>query len=245
MPPQNVIDDPRIESSERNGRTDWEDVATSKWGTYVSEMEKASILEALSIAAEPALALDVGCDRGRWSQLVHAAGWNVVCTDIYPGRLESCKTRIPSARCILVDPKSSELPCQSGSIGLILAIEVSFVTHSDWFIPEAYRVLQAGGLLVVVTFNLLSWRGLLAHVSARLRGSYDYYNRCYTSYKKQLQASGLKLRHETGFCWFPFSRASNSPLIPFAIRVENALGLRRIVNLSPWVACIAQKLSAE
>ncbi len=239
--PQNVIDDPLIEANRLNGSTDWEDVASSKWGTYVSDMEKASILAALSMATEPSVALDVGCDRGRWSQLVHHAGWEVVCTDIYPGRLAACKARIPSARCILVNPKSSELPCESNSIGLILGIEVPFVTQSEWFISEAYRVLQAGGLLVVVTFNLLSWRGFLAHLSAPLRGSYDYYKRSYSSRKKQLEAGGFTVRQETGFCWFPFSRVSNSSLIPFAIRLENELRLQRIVSLSPWVACIAQK----
>ena len=227
--------------TQADGKTDWEEVAKTKWGTYISEIEKSSILTALSLAPKPSVALDVGCGKGRWSQLVHNADWKVICTDIYQRRLDICKTRIPSSKCILVDPGSSELPCKSGSIGLILGIEVPFVTHSNWFISEAYRVLHTDGLMVIITFNRRSWRGSLAHVSARLRGSYDYYERSYGSRKEQLTRGGFTVRHQTGFCWFPFSRSSDSFLVPFAGQLERYLGLRRLANFSPWVAVVAQK----
>ena len=244
MPHENVIDDAIVEATRLHGSTNWETIAISRWGTYVSEIERATILTAISMATKPSVALDVGCDRGRWSQIVHDAGWRVICTDIYAGRLKTCKARIPSAKCILVDPESRELPCESGTVGLILGIEVPFVTQSNWFISEAYRVLQAGGFVVLITFNLFSWRGLIAHLSASARESYDYYERSYISRKKELRTGGFTVRHETGFCWFPFSRASNSPLIPLALRLERSLGLRKLITLSPWVACIAQKNSA-
>ena len=52
---------------------------------------------------------------------------------------------------------------------------------------------------------------------------------------------GFRIHHEEGYCWFPFRRASNSALVPYAVRVERGLGLGKLASVSPWVAFVAKK----
>jgi len=127
-------------------------------------------------------------------------------------------------------------------MGMLVCIEVPQVMpNSDWFVDEALRVLRPGGLLVSTFFNLFSYRGFLAHATASLRGEYDYYRFAYPAWRRMLRERGFTFQHEEGFCWFPFRRASNSSLIPSFIAVEEYLGMRRLVSLSPWVVFVAQK----
>jgi hypothetical protein len=63
----------------------------------------------------------------------------------------------------------------------------------------------------------------------------------YGHWKRKALDCGFKLVFERGFCWFPFSRASESSLIPTATLMENKLRLQQLVGVSPWVVFIAQK----
>jgi len=166
----------------------------------------------------------------------------MTCTDVDPETLKICKERIPTADCILVQPEETRIPCESNSVGLLLCIEVPPVMNSQWFLDEAFRVLQTNGILVGVFLNLLSLRGLWAHTKARLGHSYDYYKLVYPRWRKELQKEGFRVVYEEGYCWFGFRRDSNSDLVPFVTQVEKCLGLQRIIALSPWVVFIARKV---
>ena len=61
-----------------------------------------------------------------------------------------------TASCVLVSPDDSKLPCDTESMKLVLCVEVQPVIKSDWFLEEASRVLQQGGLIVGVFCNRLS-----------------------------------------------------------------------------------------
>lgn len=222
--------------------TFWEKIAKTKWGRYISEIEKEAILKAHNLIIRPATALEVGCEGGRWSKLLSDSGWRMICMDIDQRVLNICKNRIPTTNCILVNPDDSKLPCDTENIGLILCIEVAPVIKSDWFIDEALRVLQAGGLIVGVFLNRLSWRGLILHRLASLRGSYDYYELSYPAWRKKFCEKGFTVVHEKGFCWPPFRRSSNSPLVPIATHLEYYLGLRKLASISPWIVFVAQKI---
>lgn len=223
--------------------TFWEKVASTRWGTYITEIEERAILKAHELSSTPATALETGAEGGRWSKLLTDLGWSMICTDIDAKTLATCKKRLPTANCILVRPDEDKFPCESESVRLLLCIEVAPVIQADWFTGEAFRVLQDGGLLVGVFWNLFSLRGVLAHASSSRTGRFDYYKLSYPSWRRKLSRSGYSILYEEGYCWFPFHRMSNSIFIPCFVRLEKWLRLRKLALISPWVVFIARKSS--
>jgi len=76
------------------------------------------------------------------------------------------------------------------------------------------------------------------------RADADFYSRSYPAWRRTIQGTGFRLVYEEGFCWSPFGRSSNSPLIPVFVQMERLLGLRHFTAISPWIAIIAQKGAA-
>ena len=220
---------------------------TTRWGRYLTSLERQAVSEALRNFSVPSNALEVGCQGGRWSEMLAGKGWRVTCTEVDESVLRGCQSRIPTAKCILVSPEDQTIPCVNGSADLLLCIEVPAVMHSAWFAPEAQRVLRPGGLLVCVFLNRRSLRGLFVLLRQRLRvGSRSedeahIYSRSYIPWKRQLERLTFQFVFERGFCWFPFSRVSDSPLIPACTAAERALGLQRLPGVSPWVVFVALK----
>jgi ubiquinone/menaquinone biosynthesis C-methylase UbiE len=230
-------------------RTYWESVAETRWGAYVTDREREHLLDALE-RVEPGVSLEVGCEGGRWSHLIHTRGWHVICTDVDESSLALCTARLPDANCIHVDPDDRALPVDDKSVRLLLIYEVAQVIDSDWILGEAARVLEPAGLFVCSTWNPRSLRGaayrMLARMSKRevegVRRFQDYYRGPpHGTFRKQLDEQGFDVLRERGLCWFPFGRSSNSRLVGPATTVERALGLARTPGLSPWVLTIAQR----
>ena len=224
--------------------TYWESVARTSWGAYTTEIEERALLKAHQLAGEPSTGLEIGAEGGRWSRRLTDMGWSMICTDINEDSVATCKKRIPTADCIHVSPDDTRIPCESERIGLLLCIEVGPVMQADWFVGEASRVLRDRGLVVGVFWNLWSLRGLFVHVKSLLGASHglDWYRLPYAPWRRKLLDSGYSILHEEGFCWFPFSRNSNSTLVPHVVRLEQGLGLRRLASISPWVVFIARKM---
>ena len=218
-----------------------EKIATTKWGTYTSEVVRGAILEAHRLAKTPTTAIDIGCEGGRWSKLLSTLGWNLICTDIDEDALAICRKRLPAAKCVLVSPDDSTIPAENETIGLLLCLEVGPVLQADWFIDEALRVLRKKGLVVAIFYNRMSLRGSFVHLKYALRGRVDWYRFSYEPWKSKFCNSGFNMIREEGMCWFPFRPGSNSALVPAATHLERTLGLRRLVNLSPWILFIAEK----
>lgn len=226
--------------------TFWERTSTTRWGRYISEIEKAVILQAHQYAGVPGTALEVGCEGGRWSHLLAGLGWTMICTDVNREVLDICQQRVPDAECRLVKPDDTALPCNTGSIDLLLCMEVRPVIESEWFLSEAHRVLGECGVVTGVAWNRYSLRGLRARLMNALRGANDpFYQRSYPLWKHNLRKQGFQMLYERGLCWFPFRRDSNSALIPICARIERWIGLFRLISLSPWIAFIAQKQSVQ
>jgi SAM-dependent methyltransferase len=199
------------------------------------------MLKALQTVKYPGQVLEIGCEGGRWSMLLSQLGWKVTCTDTDQRALGICQRRIPDANCVLVSPDETRLPCD-GDIDLLLCLEVVDVIQSDWFIREASRVLTSDGLVVAVFYNLLSLRGLFYRLANAFRKTkHSYYRLPYQHWRKKLCQAGFSMVYQEGFCWFPFRRNSDSPLVPPATRMERLLGLNRFVLASPWVIFIAGK----
>jgi ubiquinone/menaquinone biosynthesis C-methylase UbiE len=229
----------------RQEKTYWEKVAETRWGRYTSEIEKEIILNGSVLANPPEFALEVGCEGGRWSKMLRDAGWKMICTDVNQESLNACKEKIPDAECIKVNPTDVTLPVDSNTVKLLLCIEVPPVINEDWFINEADRVLKKEGIAVLVFWNILSLRGLFIKLKTVFRkinrDELVFYKRRYYEQKKIYKRMGFEIIKEVGYCWFPFSRNSNSKLIPFFVYIEKFLGLRKITFFSPWVVTIFKR----
>ncbi|MGH8587191.1 MAG: methyltransferase domain-containing protein [Gammaproteobacteria bacterium] len=193
----------------------------------------------------------MGCEGGRWSMLLNNAGWQVVCLDVDADTLALCARRIPEATCVLVEPSDTEIPVDSGAARLLLVSEVAPVSQSNWFPNEAGRVVEPGGILICTFYNPTSLRGMAYRTLRRIEAwrhrsgahfhEHFYGGASYARFREKLESQGFRLLHEEGLCWFPFSRQSNSGLVPLCTRLEGLLGLRRLVTFSPFVIAIARK----
>jgi SAM-dependent methyltransferase len=219
----------------------WERTAgLSRFVAYTSRLERELILHASELAAPPTVALDIGCEAGRFSQILAERGWSMICADINSRALELCQQRIPGARCVLLTEDNRKVPCDDSSLGMLLCIDCP-VMPEEWFAREATRALRTGGVLVGVFSNKLSWRGAFSHMLASLRGCQDWYSNSYPSWRRAMRARGFKMVRELGWRWPPFSITSNSPLLPLAFAAERAMGLRKLVAVSPLVGFVAIK----
>ena len=233
--------------------TYWERAARTRWGAYLTEQEREALELGAAAAGEPALAVEVGCEGGRWSKLLHDKGWRMICMDVDADSLAVCQQRIPEATCVLVDPSDRRIGVDSGTARLLLVFEVAPVSQRPEFPSEAARVLEPGGILVCSYYNPASARGLAYRVLRRLesmrRGSTDsprfhpgfYEGDSYRAFRAALRQHGFQILRETGVSWFPFSRESNSRLIPPSTRLEQGLGLRRVPSLSPIDLLVARR----
>jgi SAM-dependent methyltransferase len=234
----------RLEERCEHPLTFWERVSKTQWGRYISELERSAILKAHQCVGYPRTGLEIGCDGGRWSQLLSSLGWAMTCTDVSKEAVSICQQRVQDADCRLVQPGDTTLPCRAGSMGLVVCIEVQPVIESGWFLSEAHRVLCDSGLLVGVLWNRYSLRGFRARAINSLRGGNDpFYQVPYVHWKRSLEKQSFRMLYERGLCWFPFRRNSNSSLVRLCARIEQSSGLCRLVSLSPWIIFIAQKQS--
>jgi ubiquinone/menaquinone biosynthesis C-methylase UbiE len=213
----------------------------------MTEIETGFLLEASKLAGPPGTAMELGCDGGRWSILLNEQGWGNVCTDIVPNAVATAQRRLPNAKCYVVGPTDSRLPVEDGSIDLLLVYEAPPVVEADWFPTEARRVLRKGGVLVFTHLNSGSYRAYIYRILRSMQRLWKgerfkaYYNGpSYSAFRTTLTKLGFQFQRETGFCWFPFGRQSNSPLIAVACRLERWLGLRKLPSLSPWIVSIAR-----
>lgn len=226
--------------------TYWEGVGQTRWGNYITEIEKKAILMANGIVqmvdSLPYTAIEIGCEGGRWTKMLADLGWKMFSTETNASVLAICQKRVPSAICFNVNANDQTLPFENEHASLLLCIEVPQVIQSSWFSSECCRVLKANGLVVGVFWNFLSIRGVYAHLRSTLTGSYDYYKFTYAKWRKMMILRGFQFIHEEGCCWFPFSRSSESRLVPILTSMEKYVGLRKFVSLSPWVVFVARKI---
>lgn len=218
--------------------TYYEQLAQNTWGSYLSRIEQDAIDEGLLTAGSPGVALELGCDGGRWSKRVTDFGWKIIATDVRREAIDVCQRRIPDARCICVEPSSHSLPVENEAVKLVLIIEVWQIMHEEWLISELSRVLVPGGVIIATCPNRCSWRGLYS----RIKGDADFwYKDSFNHWVTRLGANGLEVLKAVGYAWSPFPRGSDSKLVPFAASLEKRLKLCHLTSLSPWVVVLARK----
>jgi SAM-dependent methyltransferase len=222
-------------------RTYWDRINERRWGQYLSNLEERTVQQALDFYLTPGTVVDIGCGSGRWSAMAVKAGWRPICLDVDREILSVCQHHVSNADCRLLDPDWTTLPITTGSTQAVFCVEVFTLMGQERLTKEVNRVLAPGGIFVGVFGNLLSWRGLLAQLPLKGAEQRTYYPRSYGSWRREIKGLGFEFLHEEGYGWGPFSRGSNSPLIPLSIQFEQHFGLRRCKLVSPWVIFIARK----
>jgi len=222
-------------------RTYWDRVNERRWGQYLSALEERTVQQALELRSSPGVVVDIGCGSGRWSAMAVKAGWKAICLDVDRETLSICQHHVPSADCRLLDLNWTTLPVATRSAQAVFCVEVFNVMGQERLDMEVDRVLAPGGMFVGVFGNLLSWRGLLAQLPLRGSKQRGFYPRTYGSWRREMKGRGFEFVHEEGYGWGPFSRCSDSPLIPLSIQFEQHMGLRRCKRVSPWVIFVARK----
>ena len=219
--------------------TFWETAADTRWGNYITEIERTALLAAHAAFPKPGAGLEVGCEGGRWSRMLADLGWQMTATDVDAAVLDVCQARNPSVHCVLVSPDDQQFPVGPASVDLLLCLEVPPVVNQSWFFAEAARVVKPGGKLVGNLNNLLSWRGAAVKLKSTLGRRRQFYATTYPAFRRSLRAHGFTIDAAQGCCWPPFGRHSDSRLVPLATGLEQTFGLQRLPSISPWVVYTA------
>ncbi|MET8539136.1 methyltransferase domain-containing protein [Kitasatospora sp. NPDC004799] len=126
-----------------------------------------------------ATALDVGAGTGIATRLLAARGADVVAVE--PSAGMAAQFRAVSPRLPLVRGGGDELPFHDGSVDLITYAQAFHWTHPEQSVPEAIRVLRAGGALATwwnIFDEAVPWvRARDERLSATLSGRYHGYRR--------------------------------------------------------------------
>ena len=103
---------------------------------------------------EECAAVDIGCGRGEWLELLTENGFHVLGVDLDEGMLAACKERNLPAEKKDALLALQDLPSQSQVIvsGFHIAEHLPFNTLQE-VIKESLRVLRQGGLLILETPN--------------------------------------------------------------------------------------------
>ena len=114
----------------------------------------APFVQPLTAVFSPARALDLGCGRGEWLELLGEFGFVATGVDLDDGMLAACRERgldvhTADALAALRDLPDDSLALVS-SFHLVEHLEFALVQQ---LIAEALRVLQPGGLLIMETPN--------------------------------------------------------------------------------------------
>jgi O-antigen chain-terminating methyltransferase len=111
-------------------------------------------LAPLPAVAHPAAALDLGCGRGEWLELLGELGFSARGVDLDEGMLAACRER--GLDVATADALSSLRVLPDASVALVSAFHlIEHIPFDDVqeLIAQALRVLQPGGLLIMETPN--------------------------------------------------------------------------------------------
>ncbi|MGE5556023.1 MAG: class I SAM-dependent methyltransferase [Methanocella sp.] len=215
--------------------THWEQVAKTRMGKYITQVEVQFIKNSLG-ANSLEMVLDVGAEAGRFSQLSSNA--QTVSIDIDKKALKRLQKKAPDT--LIVQADARHLPLKDGLFDAITMIEVlDYIPELQMVFQEAHRTLKPKSPLILSFGNRSSLKAKLRQLSGKS------YTHAYSNVINTLKRSNFSVVKKTGYNWLLFGRMSQNPLIPLLAKLEWALGFRRIPSLSPWVIVHATKTDGQ
>jgi SAM-dependent methyltransferase len=92
--------------------------------------------------------LELGAGTGKLTELLVAAGHDVIATDPLPEMLQHLRTRVPGARVAVAS--AERIPVASRSADVVVCAQSFHWFDHDVALPEIARVLRPGGVLALV-----------------------------------------------------------------------------------------------
>ena len=230
-----------------NSHKEWYFTAqrTSVMGCYTTAFEQGIMTLVLGNAGKGLKILDVGGGDGQHSVHVRSLGHEPVLLEYDWAPIEIHLARgsgIPA-----IQASGLDLPIAKETFDAVMTIEVSvcFTGLNDAnvaFFSDVHRVLRPGGLFLLTAFNRDSYINILKKFKKNRPGWEDmYYREGMGDYKRKLSDAGFTVEHCWGYRWLPFTRQSNSRLIPRLAGLEKLLLLRHLPHFSPWLFFVARK----
>jgi SAM-dependent methyltransferase len=188
-------------------------------------------LDPLRGAAGPARALDLGCGRGEWLELLTEQGFAAQGVDLDAGMLAACRQR--GLHAWQADAINALRGAPSDSMAVVSAFHV--VEHLPFdtvrtMINEALRVLRPGGLLIFETPN----------AENIVVGSSRFYQDPTHQRPVPLELLDFAVAH-AGFHRTKVLRLQEAP----ALRAPSRVGLLDVLEgVSPDYAVVGQKVAA-
>jgi SAM-dependent methyltransferase len=231
---------PRLEL----GTLYWSSVAQTSMGQYITQEEVSFINRAIAgLPEKPVIILDAGAGSGKLEPLLTTLASHVICTEINPELTGILAHTGSNVMPVLVKPTIRSLPLADDSVDVVVCLELPELAEQNWFYAECQRVLKHRGIMIIMSTNRFSWKGALKGLWSgdRARADKRYYLRTIHDVRRSVKRYGLTVRRVSGMNWAPFSRASDSPLVPLFMTFEKLMKLSRLVFCSPWVLLEVRK----
>lgn len=207
--------------------THWEKAAKTRMGKYLTGVETGFIFKSI-MPSQTYIIMDVGTEAGRFSLLASDKNATVIGIDIDFYALKRLKLKTKNVDVIRADAR--KIPLKNHIFDAIFMIEVlDYISDLEEALAECHRTLKSNATLVLSFGNNSSLKSQLRKMQGK---SYKH------SYKRVVQSlskTGFSVVRKMGYSWLPFSRTSESILIPFLAMLEKLFALRRIPSISPWV----------
>lgn len=181
---------------------------------YEAEVEA---LKRVAGKLKPGLLLDVGCGTGLFSEVFKGLGWRIMGVDYALGMASAASAK--GLDVVLAD--GCHLPFRSNLCDSVLMFTVlEFLPCGDEALKEAFRVLKAGGSLILGVHNRVNPWNLYRRLKAKRKPSSAYKNIKYRS------LAGL--RAEVERFSFRLEEACSVVFHPKTLRVERFLRRRGV-----------------
>lgn len=100
------------------------------------------------VGRQPATVVELGAGTGKLTELLLAAGHDVLATDPLPEMLEHLQRRVPAVRTAVAG--AEQIPVASRSVDVVVCAQSFHWFDHDRALPEIARVLRPGGRLALV-----------------------------------------------------------------------------------------------
>ena len=211
-------------------------------GSLCLEIERSTIF-GLADIRRGEKAADIGCGTGTFTLEAARLGSRIIGVDSSPEMLAiaASKVRGTEAPVSFLRGNAEELPFSSESLDLVMAItSLCFVSRPEQVVSEAYRVLKAGGRMVIGELNRKSYWSWLRQTKGIFKKSVYRHARFFSasSLDALLTQAGFRTGRVETHIFFP---PLNSKVLLKTIRWFETEGKRFMPGSGAFLAVRADK----